>query len=993
MSARQIRTPIWRGTPQWEPTGRPIWAERHDEALRMAVSPSTPLVLSGRNSNSSPSAGAREAAQEIHDAAIVLHRNHGWDVRPILPAVEELVTFLTNAGNVRKSVDPHGHAFSNRFCLIDVRSHGLVLSISAGTARKIDSAYRQPFVDWLFDLAADPGLNLCGFYFFRRDRMLREAWSQGPLLHRLRDIEATRNVWVGDDQGRWDLSRQLDVVRFMQASGAETEADVFYNKRIASQLDHSDDVMSRGHARYAISQATPPGTFRYKDAALKRWVMAIDSPEFYPKQTETLSTLPSVFLEDGRRADQAGTVQWFLSELGKPGRGLRDLWPELVARRYSTEGLRRTAGQGPEAYYGWPGKPFGEHSWDEVESWSRALINNLSFYEEGVMVRSLGPRDPSIVIANCFPATGPWASPTDFARIRAYLRDRAPWSTNRKHWSWSGMPITVNGHPGRLRAPGGIGESDEVRWSVQFDEVTTPSSRPATCPTLPDSELTKAILDALIDADGKPLSMFVTEASQHEQVRALQAQRKTSDDRRQMLDRRVERRRSDAYAEDQETGKPLLDDQERHELLRANSNDKREIDELRALVATIDQQLSNLDAGESGAALDDLQTVIDGLKNPRTSVYRSALRDAIANLSMTVTRGKVGRLRGHDVHLSGHLVIATTTGPYALSFTREFQVGALKDVEAGTGDGLAMIRAGLPQQLIPGSRDAEYVSLGWAALGVDRNATSLPSCTDTDLLRLAVAACYPDAVGNEEKASIPSVSQLANDPKLVEAFGDVAQLVCRLQTIHSVPGSRQWLGRDDNSGEAVFMLASLGRRGLHDVAGHEEEARRRNAGSLRQNLKARSLERFESWVWHGEALPDLKDCLRCGGSWLVPLRLKEPAGYVCLTCRSDRDGITWPLRFDRYITRLDLWREVGAPLSPPEPGPSPTTRRDRSRYRHSSDLTLEEREEIVRLYSAGEVKVKEIAEQFGTSTSSMYSVVRTAGVRARYSKVDRRWAS
>lgn len=989
-------TSIWEGALRWTPNGRAVWSDRCDAALRNAMSSEHPLVVAARNSNDSGRQGAYATADDLHLAVEKLFTEHGLDARSLLPSRDELADALMVSSLKVHSVDPDGRPFFNRFLLIDLRQFGLVFSLSAGSAKKLTDDFEQPHVQWLARLAKDADLALGGFFFKRADRAWREHWAQGKLLNMLRHLETKRPIWVGDgEEGRWNLDVSQDVIRFFKGTASSSETDSFRGKRLASQRSLTGPSLVDSMAPYAVSTPVPPGTYRLKDHRTNRWSLAIDTPSLYPVNDPIAGRplgVPQVVDESGELVDQAQTIQWLLSEWGRNGQSLRALWPGLLARRYSTDALRRT--HGPGAYYGGPTSPAEGHSWDEASSWSRSIRNNLDFYETGRLVRSLGPDEEPVLIEGCFPPSGKWAEPDDFQRIRRFLRNRK--STSRTSWSWTGMEITINGISGRMVAPRDQKDGGPVRWSIELD-APLPEGDPARrgeggfAPPIPDEELTSGIVDSLLSLNGRPLLAAIDrqedlQGPQLDLVRELEA---ISTDLAR-LERLVQTQSADLYAEDPETHEPLFPQHMRVEISRSLENIRGEIVALRQKRDSATEQLDALREATPGIPLDDLQAVLDGLHNPRTNVYRERLRRAVRRLDFTITSLDRDRLKGRAVRFSGEFVLETSRGPHVVPFGGSYELGAASTAQDTTQKVLAGMRAGsLPVAYKKGSPEEVGVRLALGALGVDPARFGLRACQDQHLLELGMAALFPNPAAGEDPTLVPTVDELASDERMAEDFGDVRRLAQRMRHVYETRQHPRWLESDAATIEVDLMINSIlkaagsidGRRPTYDAS---------QLAGFRSRI-SKDDHRKHAWTWPLGEPPQLAPCRHCGSPWLVSLRIHEVAGYLCLECRLDRLGVRWPARFDRFVRRIEAWSEVAAPLSVRAREQPTACASERRRLRRLDELSSAERADAIADYVDGEMKVKDIAQAFDVSNATLLRLVREAGVPTRYNATGLRW--
>lgn len=988
-------TSIWEGALQWVPKGRVIWSDRCDAALREAMSPEHPLVVAARNSNGGGRQGAYAAADDLHLAVEKLFEEHGLDARSLLPSRDELADALMASSLTVHSIDPDGRPFFNRFLLIDLRQFGLVFSLSAGSAKKLTDDFEQPHVQWLARLAKDADLALGGFFFKRADRAWREHWAQGKLLNMLRHLETKRPIWVGDgEEGRWNLDVSQDVIRFFKGTASSSETDSFRGKRLASQRALTGPSLVDTKAPYAVSTPVPPGTYRCKDPRTGRWSLAIDTPSLYPVDDPIAGRplgVPQVVDELGILVDQAQTIQWLLSEWGRNGQSLRELWPGLLARRYSTEALRRK--HGPGAYYGGPTTPAVGHSWDEVSSWSRSIRANLDFYESGRLVRSLGPGEPPVEIEGCFPPSGTWAEPEDFQRIRRFLRARK--SASRTSWSWSGMEITVNGISGRMVAPRDHKDGGAVRWSIELD-APLPEGDPARrgeggfAPPVPDEALTTGIVQSLLSLNGRPL-LIAIDRQQDLQGPQLDLAREVDTISADLarLERLVQTQSADLYAEDPETHEPLFPQHMRVEISRSLEATRGEMLELTHKRESATAQLEALREATPGVPIADLQAVLDGIHEPRTNVYRERLRRAVRRLDFTIDLLQRDRLKGRVVTFSGEFVLETSSGPHVVPFGGKYELGAAATAADTTKMVVAAMRAGaLPVEYKRGSPHQVGVKLAFEALGVDPGRFGFRSCEDSRLFEVGMAALFPNPALGEDPTNVRTLAQLARDERLVEDFGDVERLAHRIRHVYETRRHPRWLEADHAAVEVDLMINSiLAARGSVDPSRPTYEPTQVDV--IRRRMLKDDFKK-NAWTWSISAPPQLARCRHCSSQWLVPLRIHEVAGYLCLDCRFDGGGIRWPARFDRFVLGLEAWKAVAAPLLLPA-AEVPAQRHQRRRLRQLTELSDTERADLIAAYVDGETKVKDLAQAFEVSNATLLRLVREAGVPTRYSATSSRW--
>jgi hypothetical protein len=389
-----------------------------------------------------------------------------------------------------------------------------------------------------------------------------------------------------------------------------------------------------------------------------------------------------------------------------------------------------------------------------------------------------------------------------------------------------------------------------------------------------------------------------------------------------------------------------------------------------------------------------LQAVLDGLHEPRTNVYRERLRRAVRRLDFTVDVIERDRLKGRRVTFSGEFVLETSSGPHLVPFGGSYETGAAASADKLVQGAVAAMRAGaLPVRYKRGSPEEVGVKLALETLGVHPGRFSLRSCEDSRLFQLGMAALFPRPAAGEDPARLRTVAQLADDPQFVEDFGDIGRLAQRMKHVYDTRHHPRWLEPDAAVIEVDSMITSIAAsRGWHGPPSPRPTYGSAQLEVLRRRLKQDAYKRH-AWSWNRAGGPQLSPCKHCGSPWLVPLRIHEVAGYLCLECRRDALGIRWPERFNRFARRITAWQAVEAPLVIPAPGHLHGGQSERRRLRRADELEPAEREALVAAYVKGEVKVADIAQDAAISAASLLQLVKDAGVPTRYGATGRRWCA
>lgn len=985
-------TSVWEGSRVYEPTGALMWSGSPDAGLRRLLNSGSPLVIVGRNSSTSSSAGARAAAVDCYETAREVLSESGLDVMACLPSVDELVGFLKESPNVLRSVTPDGDSFTNRFVLVDMRSVGLVLSLSNGSARKLDASFDQPHVEWLQMLFSDSELRPRGLVAKRFDRLSRDEWAIGPLRQHLSALHKREPLWVKEGTHRvWRFDDSENVSLLMNGQRGRQDAEELQEKRFRGYETWTDLRMMDGRVRFGAAAPMPPGLFRYKDNEVHRTVMAVDEERGYPR--EAASALPNVRDADGRVVYQAENVCWALSQFGGD-LSVAQVMAELMRRRYSTDTLRKRVGMGPSAFYGGPTRPGSDWLPARQVAMARTIFQNLDMYKTGRFVVKMGRDRMPLVVENIFPERGYWATPEDFARIECWLEPHRV-TRQRANWSWSGMPVSVNGVDTVLRHTGATEYVDEVevRWSLIPDageRDVLSAAVPGKVPVIDDSWLTAAVLGGVLAANGQPLRRFVEGSDTDRQTRLLE-ERSSLEVEVARLDRTMVALRGQLSERDADTGERLVSG-----MLLRDLNDEYEalgatLDQVRDRAVIVDGALVDFKPQQRGVPVKDLQQVMNGMSNPKTNEYRDALREAVHDLRLeSVEVCSPAGFRGIENKLSGTLVIDSGGEAWGVGFSDSFLAGPAKDEALRVADAERSMRAGLVTYGINTNTDEYRAYRAFLArIGRNISAFTYANCHDSDLLRLGMAVTCPPP----PDSGLPTMEALAADPDIAAKFGHVAALLNRIKNVYGESAKKSWLiTRQQTAVVEHLVKVATGR--LHDL--DSDEARRSRA-------QVCTWERGSD-RWHRPLGPSnaatMRPCVWCGSLRCGPMRFREATGYVCLEpdCRKDEAGVRWDQTYDRYLHAPHLWLAAGIPLDVPDEFDGSLTalnklkgarrnQRERlwQRNLRIDDLTNDEQAIIAEEYQSTSITSTALAYKWRLLHDTLLQVVDAQGVPRRSS--------
>lgn len=902
-----------------------IWNPGHNQKLyKYVVTEGRPFFIVGRNSASSGSSGYRAAALDAHQAADALLMASGMDVRPLLPTVEELAELIRTRSFAQVHTTPEGDQFINRFVLVHLEGSGIVLSLSTGTGSKVSDNLEQPHVVMLERYMRGITPMPAGIWAKRTDRYCRTKHGHTDLYDRLELMDSRAGVWAGDGYaGQWEFDKESTtmVLQSMATYGA-VEAKIMRQKTRSSQLPQTGDRMVGGRVVIATCHGAPPGTMRYRDPFSGRLNLAIDTPSNYP-EGDAIIGLPRVLGPDGELADQERMVKEFLSQYGREDVDPTLLFVELAQQGLSSHWLRSKRGDRTISYR----EVLNEGTLKPgqiAKNWINYFRKNLGFYESGILtVRVSGE---SKDIHDCFPADGMWATEEDFARIHEAEATRIS-KVGRKAtsaWSssgWKGVEVEVAGEStrmkGRDRTSGsGTWRGPGVDWLIDSPE----RAFKATVPFVPQEALNGSVVDALRAADDTLLDRYsmsaISEAANAAHERLVEIARRESE---------IAATRKSKFTRFMGLGE--VSEEMAAEFRRFDADMAAEA----AALETERRKLSidlTVSRQQIGATSSDLSKIVAFLRGRVEPGIQGAMGRAVRNLKFELlataegvaTRGRRSGNKGPvPVSWSGELVLDDERKernlwriPFAGRYDLEEDLAGIRPVRF-----LGLLRKGEVMRNLAGplaqARD-ELAEL----VGAQVKQLRPVGCNEPELVRLWAALQFPDPISGEAPGAVTSVQDLLSDPSITDVFGGVEctrKLVNRMSPMAWDGYGGGWMRAVSEEVTAAVIRNAEVLDGRRVRARTASAADTNDARELRAAIKRSG--QLHRWVFERLEWARLIPCAFCGGSWCVPMKIREVAGYLCLApdCRRDENGVVWPLRYDRYVSELAPLKEAGAPLS------------------------------------------------------------------------------
>lgn len=819
-------------------------------------------ILCGRNSGESGPKARRLAVDALLAGAEGLAKC-GLDVRDALPTREQMLQDLRDAKPVR-SVTEDGVKFSNRFVEYDLRATHLVyVVLSTGSAKKLDEALTQPFVERVAAVARDVRPVLV--YAHRIDRLCRVAWALAPL------VLALRGGWLGDNRrGLVQASGPESVLIFFDAWASEEEAAKLPVKALDGMQGGTGDRFVDGQVPIGFPHSPPPGL---GEATLLRRgmegkpVVYFDDERWRPLPADVAYGLSAIEV-DGLVVSQVSNVRWALRHLGRPGWGYLQVAEGLKQRGFSTVGLRR-------AHHA--DVPFTHQRADVV---LQALREHLEFYRTGVWRIRMGDRE--VEITDGFPPDGPWCTEEDYERIRSYVDAGGHRFDGVIRLVLAGLPCRVNGVDCRLRTadrrPRTNPPSHYRICRVQGRSV----AHAAELPLLDAKQLNDVIIASVVDAGDRALAIMPGGPVDDPEVLELRRELKTRQSELEHLEARAasdlaRARRSEV------TGALLAALNAGYQHLHDVEIPAADAAVEAALLAVQRAELSAVDR-RPGVRVDALLELVAALRDPEDTKWSRFLRHALRDMTFTIDATATGA----RIAVQGFLSTSFGGSECRVPVSGEWGESSEGDLDVAIDELLANLRGGVPYCDQVMHRRHDLVDELPAFLGVNRAALVFLNCTDARILR----------VGMESTVFRGGRS----DADIADATGEPVALVERVAAVWGGPrGSAHWLHTTRTSLAAVMHVAAA-----CTSDGFVVDAALAGFG-LSPHQLTYALGPLDEWERVKGRGWRLRPCA-CGSVALAPTRLHEISGWVCLSCRRDRSSVHWPSDpYDRYLQNGDLW--------------------------------------------------------------------------------------
>ena len=849
-------------------------------------------ILFGGRSSSSGNKGRDLAARDVLAAAEQFAEKTGLDFRPVMPSLEEITLRLANCRS--ESFDGgDGQRFSCRFLLIDLIAEAqIALLVATSSGAKITVDDDQPFVKRAAQEYKRVGAAI--FSVKELDSGGRQDWALAPLIMAIQ----ANNGALSDEIGCGPIDEGRSMIAFVQGTSAKKMAMGMPKRTRREQRNRTGTEMVGGQVAYHLSSPPPPGfgVCWLRGAATNptERVLYLDTEACRPAESAVASGLGSVRYPDGHPSagqlvDQVANVRYALTHYGRPGYTKRSIVLELAARHYSTVMLRGNH------------SPSTTISTDDGTKVLDAIIDNLEVYEFGVLSRNIGSGIEPVEISGCVPPDGPWASPGDFARIRASLKETDASTAQEVYLTFSGLRVAYNGSPAVMlsgkRTGTGRQRDETPRYRfARADGYPHKVRSVAESRKVSAQAFAESIVQGILAVDGVSLEAFDPERfgeprdTKLDQLRAQRTNVLASLDALAKRTAALEKR----LFEMGEDGELVL----RGALLARVQEDynhivEQEQPELANRLRLVEHEVAERESLlPRSTPADQLLHLVASLRDSTDRSYRGQWLASLRQVVFTSSLKLVDGLQVRTVSWEGLVVLEARGEEFAIPFAGDYEYGVRlrnREMTRGLVDRvLDALRSGMPISASEVSRPTLVIPSVAAALGVPTSHMALNGCRDPRVLRIAVAILEsPDRT----------------DADVGMTLSESEALVARIRTVHGGEAAlRSWIKSPDPVHAAFYAVAAA--NGGRVTAEHVLRLVPSTslgqiynvAGELRRSSSRWSTQRKKGYV--------LAPCA-CGSFAADLLEIPEPVGAVCLDCRTDESGLEWPAEpYDEYRSRV-----------------------------------------------------------------------------------------
>jgi hypothetical protein len=831
------------------------------EEIKEGLGAGRPILLMARNSGEGGKQTRELIRDELVKSAHYLRDSQRLDITKHLPSASQVEKAFASV-ELETATDKNGKTVRHKVASLRP-VEGLVILMIQGSGAKITKEVTQPAVEAIRSalMRETPIL----FFVHQQKRVSRNANAWGQVASVCEEL----GIWRGNTtRGVYEQNQMNDLLDAFESSAGQSEAQLVPVSTRKGMVRKTGTRMVNGRVPWAVAGDPPPGLVRLRmkssSGGSGESIVCLASPKFLPDRSEVLTGMSELTV-NGKPVDCVKLVQFALTHLGKPGWGRKEVGEYLCDNHFYTATKIRT--QGPKASF---------HEYADAGLALRAILRNLDEYESESLTAKPGIKAvPDFTVSDCAPKGG-WAKPSDFQRIRAWLKTRPKKSDITANGNLVGVKAVVDGQAYRLRsAPlelspdelGYILRREGKRERINKDRQRVVTSPRQQFPALPHRLLTDSIVDGLKRAAGG--EWIPTEAG-NEGKRELIAELREVEDKSASLARKIQRRLEDMNARDENDQlmypKDLLDHMGKEvEALRA---EKSEVDWREQ---TLKDQLGDLTRTNSVASI---LPIVHSLRDPADMQYHEWLRENVVLSKVGLVKQTRMGFAYNELYWEGKLTVSDAGDEFEVSFYGVSDYGPHIDAQARV--------AGVLEEMKKGDRVLDEIPMVQPTLMrrlialelvVDSRKFGLGTCPDATWQAIGVTA---------------AMEPLLTDAEIAKRYEVSDSVVTRLRELMQ-ESHQSWIKQVGPIARSVSERIARGQV-LFDL--REEN---------RHDTTSMAMLKIGGFRSPKLALREVTPCGSCGSQTRLVSYLLLPVGLVCTHCFSDDAGTEWGERIQPYL--------------------------------------------------------------------------------------------
>ena len=829
------------------------------EKIKEGLGAGRPILLMARNSGEGGKQTRELIRDELVKSAHYLRDTQRLDITKHLPSASQVEKAFASV-ELETATDKNGKTVRHKVAVLRP-VEGLVILMIQGSGAKITKEVTQPAVEAIRSalMREKPVL----FFVHQQKRVSRNANAWGQVASVCEEL----GIWRGNTtRGVYEQNQMNDLLDAFESSAGQSEAQQIPVATRKGMAAKTGTKMVNGRVPWAVAGDPPPGFVRLRMKSASggsgESIVCLASPKYLPDRSEVLTGMSEIEV-NGKPVDCVKLVQFALTHLGKPGWGKKEVGEYLCDNHFYTATKIKLSG--PKAsFYGYADAGLA----------LRGILANLDEYESESLTAKPGVDAVSdFTVSDCAPKGG-WAKPSDFQRIRAWLKTRS--KKRETNANLVGVKAIVDGQAYRLRSASLDASPDEHGYLLRRDGKRERTNKDAKrrlisprqqFPPLPHRLLADSIVDGLKRAAGEE---WTPSEAGDEGKRELIKELREVEDKSASLARKIERRLEDMNARDENDQlmypKDLLDHM------------GKEVEELRAEKSEVDwreqtlkDQLGDLTRANSVASI--LQ-IVSSLSDPTDLRYHEWLRENVVLSNVGLLKQTRLGFAHYQLYWEGKLTVSDAGAEFEVSFYGVSDYGphiaaqarvpwVLEEMKKGDRafDEIPMIEPKLMRRLVA------------LELGFESDHFGISTCPDATWQAIGVTV---------------AMEPLLTDAEIAKRYEVRDSVVARVRELIG-EGHRSWIRMNGTIAHGLSERIARGQV-LFDL---REEKRHDTTSMAMLNIGG-----FRSPKM---SMREVTPCGSCGSQTRLVSYLLLPVGLVCTHCFSDDAGTEWGERIQPYL--------------------------------------------------------------------------------------------